>query len=126
MAYSIRIDAERRVVLVVVTNHCEAPGTVAAPGMITSARRAAAESGFCVLYDIRAAQLESLQTTDVFWWPRSLPALQDVAARRMRAAVLHGPEHRAIMQFWETAYRNLGLQASAFEDEGLAIRWLSG
>jgi hypothetical protein len=30
------------------------------------------------------------------------------------------------MQFWETAYRNLGLPASAFEDEGLAMKWLSG
>ena len=121
MGYSIRIDAERRVVLVVVTDRCDASG---ASGMITSARRAAAESGFCVLYDIRGARLASLQSTDVFWWPRSIPVLQEVAARRVRAAVLHGPEHRAIMQFWETAYRNVGLQASAFEDEELALGWL--
>jgi hypothetical protein len=123
MAYSIRIDAERRLVLVVVLDQCEASG---AQGMITSARQAAAESGFCVLYDIRAARLGNLQSTDVFWWPRSIPVLQDAAARRVRAAVLHGPEHRALMQFWETAYRNLGLPASAFEDEGLAMKWLSG
>jgi hypothetical protein len=123
MAYSIRIDAERRVVLVVVLDQCDASG---ASGMITSARQAAAQSGFRVLYDIRAARLGNLQSTDVFWWPRSIPVLQDAAARRVRAAVLHGPEHRALMQFWETAYRNLGLPASAFEDEGLAMKWLSG
>jgi hypothetical protein len=123
MAYSIRIDAERRVVFVVVLDQCDASG---ASGMITSARQAAAESGFCVLYDIRAARLGNLQSTDVFWWPRSIPVLQDAAARRVRAAVLHGPEHRALMQFWETAYRNLGLPASAFEDEDLAMKWLSG
>src|SRR5258708_1762733 len=116
MAYSIRIDAERRVVLVVVTDRCDPSG---ASAMITSARRAAVDSGFCMLYDIRAARLTTLQSTDVFWWPRSIPALQDAAARRVRAAVLHGPEHRAIMQFWETAYRNVGLPASAFEDEDL-------
>ena len=123
MAYSIRIDAERRVVFVVVLDQCDASG---ASGMITTARQAAAESGFCVLYDIRAARLGKLQSTDVFWWPRSIPALRDPAARRVRAAVLHGAEHRAIVQFWETAFRNLGFPASAFEDEDLAMRWLSG
>jgi hypothetical protein len=121
MAYSIRVDAERRVVRVVVTDRCDSSS---APGMIASARQAAAASGFGMLYDVRAARLDRLQRTDVFWWPRSIPALQDAAARRVRTAVLHGPEHRAIMQFWETAYRNVGLQASAFEDEEGALRWL--
>ncbi|HEX7559029.1 MAG TPA: hypothetical protein VF386_07510 [Usitatibacter sp.] len=123
MAYSIRVDAERRVVLVVVRDPCEASG---AEALITSARQAAAESGFGVLYDIRAAPQGDVQSTDVFWWPRSIPVLQDPAARRVRAAVLHGPQHRALVQFWETAFRNLGFPASAFEDEELALQWLSG
>jgi hypothetical protein len=123
MAYSIRVDAERRVVLVVVVDPCDASS---AEGLITSARQAAAESGFGVLYDIRATRQGGVQSTDVFWWPRSIPALRDPAARRVRAAVLHGAEHRAIVQFWETAFRNLGFPASAFEDEDLAMRWLSG
>jgi len=123
MAYSIRVDAERRVVLVVLRDPCDASG---AGALITSARQAAAESGFGVLYDIRAARQGDVQSTDVFWWPRSIPALQDPAARRVRAAVLHGPEHRALVQIWETAFRNLGFPASAFEDEELAIQWLSG
>src|SRR5450432_486363 len=114
MAYSIRVDAERRVVLVVVVDPCDASG---AGALITSARQAAAESGFGVLYDIRATRQGDVQPTDVFWWPRSIPALQDPAARRVRAAVLHGPEHRALVQFWETAFRNLGFPASAFENE---------
>jgi hypothetical protein len=30
------------------------------------------------------------------------------------------------VQFWETAFRNLGFPASAFEDEEHAMQWLSG
>jgi hypothetical protein len=122
MSYSIRIDAERRVVFVVVSDVFNA---ASAPQMTTEARNAAAASGFNVLYDIRCVVSGKLENADVFWWPRKIPVLQGPEARRIRAAVLHGPAHRAIVQFWETAYRNVGLQASGFEDEAAALRWLT-
>jgi hypothetical protein len=122
VAYSIRIDALRRVVQVVVSDSFEAADAL---GMTTAAREAAATSGFHVLYDVRGARAGNLQHTDVFWWPRHIPALTSVKARRVRAAVLHDPELRALAQFWETAYRNVGLQAQAFEDdEAAALAWL--
>jgi hypothetical protein len=122
MAYSIRTDAERRVVVVVVSDVFNASS---APQMTTDARAAAAASGFNVLYDIRLAIAGKLANTDVFWWPRKIPALTAPEARRVRAAVLHGEMHRPIVQFWETAYRNVGLQARGFEDEDAALLWLA-
>jgi hypothetical protein len=121
MPYSIRIDAERRVVFVVVSGVFDAE---LAPQMTTEARKAAAASGFNLLYDIRSAVPGNLENADVFWWPRNIPALRSPEARRVRAAVLHGPPHRAFVQFWETAFRNVGLQARGFEDEAAALRWL--
>jgi hypothetical protein len=121
MTYSIRIDAERRVVYVVVAGVFNAD---AAPQMTTDARSAAAASGFNVLYDIRAAVPGNLENGDVFWWPRNIPILKSPEARRVRAAVLHAELHRPIVEFWETAYRNVGLQARGFEDEAAALHWL--
>jgi hypothetical protein len=121
MPYSIRIDAERRVVFVVVSGVFDAE---LAPQMTTEARKAAAASGFNLLYDIRSAITGKLENADIFWWPRQIPVLKVPEARRIRAAVLHGPAHRAIVQFWETAFRNVGLQACGFEDQAAALRWL--
>jgi hypothetical protein len=123
VSYSIRIDAKRRVVHVVVSDTCDGKEV---PRMATFARTAAAARGFNILYDIRDALAHNLETADVFWWPRKLEVLRSVEARRMRTAVLHVPAQRELAQFWETAYRNLGFKASAFEEEAAAFGWLAG
>ena len=94
-----------------------------APRMTTDARRAAAESGFNVLYDIREARAGKLENADLFWLPRNVPALKDPKAARVRVATVFVDCQRPVVEFWENAFRNVGLNARAFEDEDEAIEW---
>ena len=94
--------------------------------MATDARRSAGESGLNILYDIRAASSCRLENSDIFWWPRTVPALKDPHAPRVRVATVYIPQQRPIVDFWETSFRNVGLTARAFENEDDAIGWLTG
>jgi hypothetical protein len=78
-----------------------------------------------LLYDLRAASLGRLDSSDIFWWPRTIPALKDSTAARVRVATLHNEAQRPIIEFWETAFRNAGLNARRFEDEAAALAWLA-
>ncbi len=121
--YTITIDTVGRMVRVLVSGVFDAEE---APRMATEARRAAAESGFNILYDIREARAGKLENSDLFWLPRTVPALKESKAARVRVATVYVAEQRPIVQFWETAFRNVGLNARAFEDERAAAAWLSG
>ena len=94
--------------------------------MTTDARAAAARSGFNVLYDIREARAGKLENTDLFWLPRNVPALKDPKASRVRVATLFVECQRPIVEFWENAFRNVGLNARGFLEEDAAIEWLTG
>lgn len=122
MPYSIRIDAERRLIHVSVSGEFDVKDV---PATVTEVRSTAVARGFNVLYDIRWAHSESLKKSDIFWMPRKIPVLSSVEARRMRTAVVYAPEQRERVQFWEDAYRNLGLHARAFQDETAALAWLA-
>jgi hypothetical protein len=123
LPYTVRTDAAQRVVRVDVSGKFDA---AEAPRMTTDARAAAAQSGFNVLYDIREARAGKLENTDLFWLPRNVPALKDPKASRVRVATLFVECQRSIVEFWETAFRNVGLNARGFEDEAAAIAWLTG
>jgi len=120
LPYSVKVDADKRVVRVDVSGMFNAEE---APRMTTDARRAAAESGFNVLYDIREARAGKLENADLFWLPRNVPALKDPKAARVRVATVFVDCQRPVVEFWETAFRNVGLNARAFEDEDEAIEW---
>ena len=122
MAFKISLDGERRVVDVVMTGIVDIS---TAPVMVTEARSVAAENGFNILYDFRNARPGDVKNTDVFWYPRNIPALAKSNAGRTRTALLHTPAARELAHFWETTFRNVGLQASAFEDEAAAYAWLA-
>lgn len=92
--------------------------------MTTQARKVAAENGLPLLYDIRGAHAGKVESTDIFWMPRTIPVLQEPAAARVRVATLHDASQRPLVHFWETAFRNAGLNARAFEDEEAALAWL--
>jgi hypothetical protein len=121
--YTIRIDTARRVVRVLVSGIFDAEE---GPRMATDARKSAGESGLNILYDIRAASPGKLENSDIFWWPRTVPALRDPKAPRVRVAAVYVAPQRPIVDFWETAFRNVGLTARAFENEEDAIGWLTG
>jgi hypothetical protein len=124
MPHTIRIDESRRVVVVGVTG---AVDVEMAKPMVAAARAAAASRGFDILYDYRGAVPGDIKPADLFWFPRKAPELTEPEARRMRVAALHLPlpAHRELIQFWETAFNNLGLPARAFEDEAEAYSWLA-
>ena len=69
--YTIKIDTVRRVVRVLVSGIIDAEE---GPLIATDARRSAGESGLNILYDIRAASPGKLENSDIFWWPRTVPA----------------------------------------------------
>ena len=122
MPYTVSIDTARRVVRVVVTGIFDAEE---APRMTTDARKAAAECGFNVLYDIRGGRAGKLENADIFWWPRNIPVLKEAKASRVRVASVFVEAQRPIVEFWETAFRNVGLNACGFLDEEKAIGWLT-
>lgn len=96
-----------------------------APRMTTEARRAASDSGMNILYDIRAARPGKLVNSDIFWWPRNIPVLKAPGASRLRVAAVFAASQKPIVDFWETAFRNVGLAARAFEKEEDALAWLN-
>ena len=120
--YALEIDEERG--LVRVTVHGVVNAELAAP-MVTDARAAAMPRGFNILYDFLAAERGNVASGDVFWYARNIPAVGAKDAGRIRIAVLHRPEVAGLMGFWETAFRNIGLPARAFEDEAAALAWLA-
>ena len=123
MPYTITVDTVGRVVRVFVSGIFDAEE---APRMTTDARRAAGESGLNILYDVRQAQPGKLENSDLFWLPRTVPALKGTEAARVRIATVYVASQRPIVDFWETAFRNVGLNVRGFEnDEPAALAWLA-
>ena len=122
MPYTIKIDTVRKVVRVLVSGIFDAEE---APRMTTEARRAASDSGLNILYDFRSARSCKLENSDIFWWPRTIPALKAPGAARVRVATVFVGTQKPIVDFWETAFRNVGLAVRAFEDEDAALGWLN-
>lgn len=122
MPHTIKIDTVKRVVRVLVSGIFDAEE---APLMTTDARRAASESGFNILYDIRQARPGKIENSDLFWLPRTVPALKEPQAPRVRIATVYLAPQRPIVDFWETAFRNVGLNVRGFEDEDAAVAWLT-
>jgi len=120
--YTIKIDTVRNVVRVLVSGIFDAEE---APRMTTEARRAASDSGLNILYDLRSASSCKLENSDIFWWPRTIPALKTPGATRVRVATVYVPAQKPTVDFWETAFRNVGLAVRAFEDEDAALGWLT-
>ena len=121
MPYEITVDTARELVRVLVSGVFDAEE---APRMSTDARRIASEHQLHrILYDVRVARAGKLENSDLFWLPRNVPALKDPKAARVRVATVFVDCQRPVVEFWETAFRNVGLNARAFEDEDEAIEW---
>jgi len=122
--YEITVDTARELVRVLVSGVFDAEE---APRMSTDARRIASEHQLHrILYDVRVARAGKLENSDLFWLPRNVPALKDPKAPRVRVATLFVEPQRPIVEFWENAFRNLGLSARGFLEEDAALDWLAG
>jgi hypothetical protein len=121
--YEISVDTANRLVRVLVTGVFNAED---APRLTTDARRVAAENGFHrILYDVRVAKAGKIESSDLFWLPRNVPALKDPKAARVKVATIFVEPQRPIVEFWENAFRNVGLSARGFLTEAAALDWLS-
>ena len=124
MPYEITVDTEHHLVRVLVSGVFDAEE---APRMATDARRIAAEHDFQkILYDVRVARAGKLESSDLFWLPRNVSALKDPKAARIKVATLFVEPQRPIVEFWENAFRNVGLSARGFLTEKAALDWLAG
>jgi hypothetical protein len=92
--------------------------------LIVASRGMAVARGWNILWDMREAEPGDISGAQLFWLPRRNPALTDPAASRIRGACLYPPAFAAFARQWETSFRNIGLQARAFEDEAEAVAWL--
>ena len=120
MPHKIEADAERSLVVA----YLEGDATrVEVIDMIKAARTLAHARRWNILYDVRASKLR-MSSGEIFWLPRKLDVLRAPGAARVRVAILHHLQMTAKAKFWETAFRNAGLQACAFADKTAALRWL--
>jgi len=121
--YDIKLDNENEIVRVVVSGELDKK---LGEEIITNARTAATEHKYNILYDVtQATVLVSL--IDWFFLPRTLPVLQNLEIRIIRAAVLipAGDQERAY-NFYETVTYNVGMNLRIFFKEEEAISWLKG
>ena len=123
MAFRVEEDPTHRIVRVTVQGVFDRPEI---EQMVTHAREASAKKGWNILYDMRAAQPGKMSPAELFWFPRQHPSLQGAGAAVVRVATLHDEKFSAMAMFWENAFRNAGLQAKAFTEEGAALKWLEG
>jgi len=121
MAYEVAIAPDSTHVVVSVTGPVLLPEVTQ---MVTAARALSDSSGLPILYDMSAALPGNISKSDLFWMPRKLGVLNSPWARRVRVALLHPAEHVDNARFWETTFRNLGLDVRAFTERRDAIAWL--
>ena len=121
MPHDVEIDRARGIVVARLEGMAH---RAAVMELVKEARAAAAESGFNILYDMRAST-PAISSGELFWLPRQIEALRTPQARKVRVAGLSLPEHLEGARNWETMFRNAGLQARAFSDEAEAVAWLT-
>ena len=121
MEYELRVDEEKRLVIVVVRGSLEA---AAAQRVMEAARGATRSGAFDILYDMRDAKPDGLTHGDVFWLARIAPKVPG-SSPWTRVATLYPTEFRGRALFWEDVFRNAGINARAFEEEADARAWLS-
>jgi hypothetical protein len=122
MSYRVEEDHGRRLVHVVIEGAFDKRDVAA---MVAQARERSSARGWNILYDVRAARPGDMGPGDLFWIPRNHPALRDPKARAVRVAVIHPPALADLAAFWETSFRNAGIDARAFSDEAAVMAWLA-
>lgn len=121
MAYAVALAPDSTHVVVSVSGSLTLPEVTE---MVSAARAASDGAGVPILYDMSAATPGDISKSDLFWMPRKMGVLQSPWARRVRVALLHPAEHVENARFWETSFRNLGLDVKAFTERSEAIAWL--
>ena len=121
MAYAVALAPDSTHVVVSVSGSLTLPEVTE---MVSAARAASDGAGVPILYDMSGATPGDISKSDLFWMPRKMTVLNSPWARRVRVALLHPAEHAENAHFWETSFRNLGLDVKAFTDRREALRWL--
>ena len=119
--YDIKLDNQNRIVRVVASGELDKK---LGEEIITNARIKAYEQKYNILYDVSQTKV-LVSIIDWFFLPRTLPVLQNVDMRSIRAAVLipAGDQERAY-KFYETVTHNVGMDLRIFLKEDEAVKWL--
>ena len=123
MPFDVREDERLGLVVATITGRFDAADIQRA---VQESRVLAAARGRNILYDMSGAQPGDVNATDLFWMPRREAVLRDPAAGKARVALVHPAAFAELAQFWETSFRNAGLQARAFVERDRAVEWLRG
>ena len=118
--YSAILDGALQLVVVTAQGKL---GSSEVAEMVTRARELSAGRGWNILYDMSGAAVEGINSGELYWMPRKLPALRE-GSGKVRVALLYPPKYHELARFWENAFRNAGLQAKAFETREEALKWL--
>jgi len=119
--FEVIIDDERRMVKIIASGvFFQEDGEK----LISTARRAAAERNYNVLYDMRNATTE-VAFANWYTMPRNLDVFKGDATRKVKAAILTLETDKALddYRFYETVSANLGFRLRVFTTETEAIEW---
>jgi len=122
MAFEASVAPDSTHVVVSVTGSLTTPEVTE---MVAAARALSDRTSLPILYDMSGATPGDVSKSDLFWMPRKLGVLNSPWARRVRVALLHPEAHVESAHFWETSFRNLGLDVKAFTDRREAVAWLA-
>lgn len=94
--------------------------------LISTARSAAAERNYNVLYDMRDATTK-VPFASWYTMPRNLEVFKGDTTRKVKAAILTLETDKSLddYRFYETVTANLGFRLRVFTDETEAIEWAS-
>ena len=120
--YKITLDPENEIVRVVAMGNINKK---LGEEIITNARITAAKYEYDILCDVTQAKIE-VSLTDWFYLPRTLPVLQNLETRKIKAAVLVAPgDQENDYIFYENVTYNVGMNLNIFFKEEKAIKWLN-
>jgi len=120
--YTITLDPENVIVRIVV--HGEFNKELGEE-IISNARKTASEHKYHILCDVTKAKAD-VSLVDWFYLPRTLPVLQNLETRSIKAAVIIAPgDQENDYKFYENVTHNVGLNIKIFFKEEVAIKWLN-
>jgi hypothetical protein len=122
MPTNVQLDHALQLVIATVSGAFNADEMVY---LVTRARTEAANHHYPILYDMSAASPKGIGLADIFWMPRNVSVLKEEGAGRRKIAALYPAGQQEMARFWETTFRNSGLQVQAFTDRETALAWLA-
>lgn len=121
-SFEVSLDDTNKIVRVKATGNIDFPTL---EKMIDTARKAAVENGYNIIYDVRQAQTK-VAIGNWFFIPRNLEVFKDPRSKKASAVILAFADDKAVegYKFYATVLGNLGYRVRVLFDETEAVNWL--